>query len=94
MSLKNANLNFRLVLDLACNAQINASNAYRLHGTLTDPERFCFETMKSFDQESNDEQNFIDWFLAQAKLYGLPIGEYIPSAIIDSADVENSIGAK
>ncbi|WP_259208854.1 hypothetical protein [Stenotrophomonas sp. BIGb0135] len=94
MSLKDANRNFRIGLDLACNAQMNASNAYRLHGTLTGPERYCFEIMRSFDQESNDEQSFIDWFISQAKLYGLPIGDYIPPAILDSADVQNSIGAK
>lgn len=94
MSLKDANIQFRIGLDLACNAQMNASNAYRLPGTTTVPEKVCFDIMRAFDRESNDELNFIDWFIAQAKLYGLPIGDYIPPAILDSADVQNSIGVK
>ncbi|MCT8270029.1 hypothetical protein, partial [Xanthomonas translucens] len=92
--LAESNKEFRVHLQLVCDDQTAASNAYRIPGVVTVPESYCFEMMKAFDQETNDQLTFIQWFAGWSRRYVIDLGDYIPGALKDSAALDNSIGVK
>ncbi|WP_199912234.1 hypothetical protein [Stenotrophomonas sp. ZAC14D2_NAIMI4_7] len=94
MSLAEANSKFRTHLALACDLQVGAANANRNSITPTKPEEFCFEMLKAFDSEANDEKNFIMWFAEYSRLTGIPLDAYVPYGIVGMEDAKNSIGEK
>lgn len=94
MSLAEANNRFRIHLGLACQMQADAANANRNSITPTKPEEFCFEMLKSFDAEANDEKNFFAWFIDYSNRTGIPLDDYVPYGIVGMEDTKNSIGEK
>ena len=94
MSLNEANERFRLHLGIACGQQVGESSAYRVGVIPTKPEQYCFEMLKAFDAEANDQKNFAQWFIDYVRGTGIPLESYVPYGIIELVDSKNSIGEK
>jgi len=95
MPLVEANREFRTGLQSVCTLEsLGGNQSVRRPGPLTVPEQFCFDIMKSFDQETNDRMNFITYFYSWTQSHGLPLPEYIPGVVISDLDMENSIAVK
>lgn len=94
MSLSEANQRFRLHLGLACDMQVNADSYNRNSIVPTKPEAFCFEMLKAFDAEADDEKNFFVWFVEYTRRTGIPLDAYVPYGIVGMEDSKNSIGEK
>ena len=93
-SLTDTNARLRMHLAMTCEFQVGASNQYRIGTTPTKPEEFCFQIMKAFDAEANDNQSFLYWFIDYQNRTGMPLSNYVPYGIIDMIDTRNSIGVK
>nr|MBH1360440.1 hypothetical protein [Stenotrophomonas maltophilia] len=94
MSLVDANARFRTHLAMACNQQVAADSYNRNSIVPTKSEQFCFEMLKSFDSEANDEKSFIAWFADYSRSTGIPLDSYVPYGILTMEDAKNSIGEK
>lgn len=95
MPLQQANQIFREGLKSVCDLQLmNGAAGYRPPGGVTVPEQFCFDMMKSFDRETNDQMNFVQTLYDWAKRYELPLDVYVPGPVISDLDADNSLAAK
>lgn len=94
MPLMQANQKFREGLTSVCDLESMRGGNSRPPGPVNVPEQFCFDIMKSFDQETNDQMNFIAYFYAWSQKHGLTLPDYIPGVVISDLDMENSIAVK
>ncbi len=90
-----ANALFREDLKKVCELEALRGNSNsRPAGALTVPEEFCFDILKAFDQETNDQMNFIQYFADWSKRFGVPLASYVPGPVMSDLDQKNSIMEK
>ncbi|WP_448141722.1 hypothetical protein [Stenotrophomonas bentonitica] len=90
-----ANAMFRSGLVSVCNLETwRGSNGIRPPGGTTVAEQACFDIMKAFDQDTNDQMTFVAYILDWAKRYGVPLDAYIPGPVKSATDPGNSVMKK
>lgn len=101
VSYKDAVQVFRGRLARTCAHQTTASDAYRIAGQITRPEKYCFSMMRALDAEADDSKNFWGYFNDVESATGLDVTDLFPSylstlanVMISSASRENSLGVR